>query len=181
MTPVVVWSDYACPYAYLGYRRLLVARPDGEAVEWRPYELHPEIPPGGVARPRGRYRTLHDLAEADGVRLRASERVWNSRPALLAAEFARHAGRHAEVHARLFAAAWEEGLDLGRPDVLRGVVAEVGLDPDAVVEAVRSHRDIDRIVDALEEAMGLGITGTPSYLIDGRVWRGVQPVEVLRG
>ena len=93
----------------------------------------------------------------------------------------RSAGRHAEVHARLFAAAWDEGLDLGRPDVLRGVVAEVGLDPDAVVEAVRSHRDIDRIVDALEEAMGLGITGTPSYLIDGRVWRGVQPVEVLRG
>lgn len=180
MNPLVVWSDYACPYAYLGFRRLRAARPSEEGVEWRPYELHPEIPPRGVERPHGRFRRLGALAAADGARLNPSERVWNSRPALLAAEFAREVGLHPVVHERLFVAAWEEGLDLGRPDVLLAVGAEVGLDRESVVEAVRSQRSIERIVDALEQAMGLGITGTPSYLVGGRVLRGLQPIDALR-
>jgi len=106
--------------------------------------------------------------------------VWNSRPALQAAEIARAEGRFDAVHARLFAAAWEEGLDLGRPDVLRGVVAETGLDADSVIDAIRAGAGVDAIVTSIEEAFALGITGTPSYRIDGRVLRGVQEVDALR-
>lgn len=177
---IAVWSDYACPFAFLGYRRLLVARPVPTEVEWRPFELHPEIPFGGVPRPRGGGGALRALIEAEGVRLRASERVWNSRPALQAAEIARTDGHFDAMHARLFAAAWEEGLDLGRPDVLRGVVAEIGLDATAVIDAIRAGVGVDAIVTSIEEAFALGITGTPSYRIDGRVLRGVQEIDTLR-
>ncbi|MEY3361539.1 MAG: hypothetical protein RL531_1258 [Actinomycetota bacterium] len=178
---VTVWSDYACPFAFLGHLRLRAARPDGAGVEWRPFELHPEIPFGGVPRPRGGGRGLRALVEAEGVTLRGSERVWNSRPALQAAEIARGEGRFDRLHARLFAGAWEEGLDLGRPDVLRGLVADCGLDADAVIDAIRAGVGIEAIVASIEEAFALGITGTPSYRIDGSVRRGVQEVEVLRG
>jgi hypothetical protein len=177
---LTVWSDYACPFAFLGYHRVLVARPDPTEVEWRPFELHPEIPFGGVPRPRRGGGSLRARIEVEGVRLRASERVWNSRPALQAAEIARAEGRFDAVHARLFAAAWEEGLDLGRPDVLRGVVAETGLDADAVIDAIRAGAGVDAIVTSIEEAFALGITGTPSYRIDGRVLRGVQEIDTLR-
>ena len=180
MTALTVWSDYACPFAFIGYLRVLRARPDDTGVEWRPFELHPEIPFGGVARPRRGAGTLRALAEAEGARLRASDRVWNSRPALQAAEIARAEGRHAELHDRLFRGAWEEGLDLGRPDVLRGVVADVGLDADAVIDAILAGVGVAPIVDAIEEAFGLGITGTPSYRIGGRVLRGLQEVDALR-
>ena len=177
---LTVWSDYACPFAFLGHLRLRTARPDGAGVEWRPFELHPEIPFGGVARPRGGGRRLRALVEAEGVTLRASARVWNSRPALQAAEIARGEGRFEALHARLFAGAWEEGLDLGRPEVLRDLVAEVGLDAAAVIEAVRAGAGVDAIVSSIEAAFALGITGTPSYRIGGAVLRGVQEVEVLR-
>ena len=177
---LTVWSDYACPFAFLGHLRLRTARPDGAGVEWRPFELHPEIPFGGVARPRGGGRGLRALVEAEGVTLRASARVWNSRPALQAAEIARGEGRFEALHARLFAGAWEEGLDLGRPDVLRAVVADVGLDADAVIDAIRAGVGVDAIVESIEDAFALGITGTPSYLLDGRVLRGVQEIDDLR-
>ena len=175
-----VWSDYACPFAFLGYLRLRAARPDGAGIEWRPFELHPEIPFAGVPRPRGGGRGLRELVEAEGVTLRASARVWNSRPALQAAEIARAEGRFDALHARLFAAAWAEGLDLGRPEVLREIVAEVGLDAPAVIDAVRAGVGVAAIVASIEDAFALGINGTPSYRIDGAVWRGVQPVELLR-
>lgn len=176
---ITSWSDYACPFAYIGFKRLLKARPLSNEVEWRAYELHPEIPPGGFERPRGKHGFLKALAAEDGLTLRASDRVWTSRPALLAAEVARSQGKHAELHDRFFSAAWEEGLDLGRSDVLHTLINDVGLEPETVLMEMTQHRYLDAIVDALEEAMMLGITGTPSYQLDGAVLRGVQEVEAL--
>ncbi len=176
---IIAWSDYACPFAYIGFKRLLKARPLSADVEWRAYELHPEIPLGGFERPRGKHGFLKALASEDELTLRASDRVWSSRAALLAAEVARSQGKHAELHERLFSAAWEEGLDLGRPDVLKTLLSDVGLDPVAVAANMTDQRYLDVIVEALEEAMMLGITGTPSYLLNGAVLRGVQEVEAL--
>ena len=177
---IISWSDYACPFAYIGFKRLLKARPLSTDVEWRAYELHPEILPGGFERPRGKHGFLKALAEEDGLTLRASDRVWSSRPALLAAEVARSLGKHEALHARLFSAAWEEGLDLGRPDVLETLISDVGLDPVAVSIDMAKQCYLDAIVNALEEAMMLGITGTPSYYVSGSVLRGVQEIEALR-
>ncbi|MBJ7282643.1 MAG: DsbA family protein, partial [Acidimicrobiia bacterium] len=100
-------------------------------------------------------------------------------PSLLAAEVARAHGKHAEIHDRFFSGAWEEGLDLGRSDVLRTLISDVGLDPITVLSEMTEQRYLDSIVDALEEAMMLGITGTPSYFLNGAVLRGVQEVEAL--
>jgi len=176
---IISWSDYACPFAYIGFKRLLNARPLSIDVEWRAYELHPEIPPSGLERPRGKHGILKALASEDDLTLRASDRVWTSRPSLLAAEVARAHGKHAEMHERFFSAAWEEGLDLGRSDVLRTLISDVGLDPITVLNEMTEQCYLDAIVDSLEEAMMLGITGTPSYLLNGAVMRGVQEVEAL--
>lgn len=195
---LVVWSDYVCPFAYVGFRRLQRAgggagRPAVPAppVEWRPFELHPETPPSGIPRDvvrrgaaeRGataRPGTLRRLLDDDGLVLTPSAVQFNSRLALQAAEYARDHGCFDALHDRLFTAAFEEGADLGRPEVIGRLAGEVGLDGDDVVEAVTSWRHLDRVVEAVEDAMALGITGTPSYLLpDGTVLRGVQPVEVL--
>ena len=118
---LIVYSDYACPFAYVGHRRVARLRAQGrlDAVDWRPFELHPEIPVQGVPRPRGGggAGTLRALLEEDGLSIRPSPVAWNSRLALLAAEHARDLAVHEAVHDRLFAAAWEEGQDLGRPEI----------------------------------------------------------------
>jgi predicted DsbA family dithiol-disulfide isomerase len=184
---LIVYSDYACPFAYVGHRRVAKLRAQGrlEVVEWRPFELHPEIPVQGVPRPRGRggAGTLRALLEEDGLPIKASPVAWNSRLALLAAEHARDLGAHEAVHERLFAAAWEEGEDLGRPEVLAHVLHGAGVDGDAIVEAARSWTLVDRITESLEDAWSRGITGTPSYVTgDGRILRGVQdPADLADG
>src|SRR4051794_35519593 len=49
------WSDYLCPWAYLGRDRTRLMRDLGVTVTVQAYELHPEIPAEGVAvRPGGR-------------------------------------------------------------------------------------------------------------------------------
>ncbi len=143
-----MWSDYVCPYAFKGHRRLagvLAARP-GLEVAWVPFELHGE----------------------------------RSRPALMAAEYARDAGAFDAMHDRLFTAAFDEGAHLGRPDVLAGLAEEVGLPASEVVAAVAEHRYLDRIVEGMEAGFAHGVTGTPSYLLeDGTVLRGLQTEATL--
>ena len=52
---VTVWSDYCCPWCYLALDRLDLLDELGVAVDLRPFELHPEIPPHGRRhRPGGR-------------------------------------------------------------------------------------------------------------------------------
>ena len=62
----VVWSDYICPWAYLGRDRTVLLCSLGVDVVPLPYELHPELPPQGrTIRPDGRSRVgASDLAEA---------------------------------------------------------------------------------------------------------------------
>jgi len=51
---VDVVSDVVCPWCYLGQKRLdraMAATPGVDvAVNWRPYQLDPTIPAGGVDR-----------------------------------------------------------------------------------------------------------------------------------
>ncbi len=55
---IEVVSDIICPWCYVGKRRLeralkLLGRP--AKVEWRPFQLNPEMPAGGLNRRE--YRT----------------------------------------------------------------------------------------------------------------------------
>jgi predicted DsbA family dithiol-disulfide isomerase len=48
-----VVSDVVCPWCYLGEKRLEAAlkeEPGPVAVRWRPYQLDPTIPEGGLDR-----------------------------------------------------------------------------------------------------------------------------------
>ena len=52
---VAIVSDTICPWCYIGKRRFERAhagRPSDLAVEWRPFQLNPEMPAEGVDRRR---------------------------------------------------------------------------------------------------------------------------------
>ena len=54
------------------------------------------------------------------------------------------------------------------------------IEPVKIILAEDDTEDQELFLDALEEAMMLGITGTPSYFLNGAVLRGVHEVEALR-
>ena len=155
-------------------------------MEWLPYELHPEIPPGGLPREQvlpAQYRArveagLRALAARAGLTLTSHERLINSRPALQAAEFARQQGRFKEVHAELFGLYWVEGVDISDPQILGGLAERLGLDRSALMRSLESDEYGDYLDARRQEALELMIDGIPAHVIADRyLVMGAQPYE----
>jgi predicted DsbA family dithiol-disulfide isomerase len=185
----LVWSDYICPWAYLGRDRTALLRSLGLDVVPMPYELHPEIPPEGRShRPDGRlaqvYAGIAEECETVGLPFRAPTRTPNSRRALSTAEVVRiHAPEQfSTLDDALFRAHFVEGRDLGDFGVLDDIVTAVGLSPDEVRAAVDRGEGEEAVRASMVRAHANGVTATPAWLFgadgEGLVLPGVQPREL---
>jgi len=46
---VIAYSDYICPFCYIGYHRIEQLKKEFNlVVEWKPFEIHPETPREGA-------------------------------------------------------------------------------------------------------------------------------------
>ena len=185
----LVWSDYICPWAYLGRDRTALLRSLGVDVVPMPYELHPEIPAAGrTHRPDGRlaqvYAGIAEECAAVGIPFRAPTRTPNSRRALSTAEVVRiHAPDHfTAVDDALFHAHFVEGRDLGDVEVLDEIVASAGLSPDEVRAAIDEGEGEAAVTASMVRAHANGVAATPAWLFgadgEGLVLPGVQPREL---
>src|SRR3954468_3613045 len=142
---VTVWSDYLCPWCYLGLDREQQLEDMGIDVVMRPFELHREIPIGGrELRDGGRTAAVFDHVgrecEAVGLPFTRPTRSPNTRAVLAAAEHVRRMQPDVfpALHRALFAAHFAEGRDLGDPKVVDEVIAASGGDPAPARAAVDS-------------------------------------------
>lgn len=189
---VSVFSDYICPFCYIGSRRLLRLRDEYDLrVNWCGIEIHPETPAEGMPVERlgyssGQWRLLQDnlerLAEEEGIRLAPRTFTTNSHQALLLAEAAKEAGREPfyRLHTRLFEAYLVENRNIGDKAVLRELAAECGLDEERVDAAWREPAYAGRLRRNLAHARELGITGTPAYVFGQELILGAVPEARLR-
>lgn len=161
-------------------------------IEWRPYELHPEIPPEGItprqlfgSRRRGDdyMGMLREEGEKESLDIKPPQRIANSAVSLEAAEFARDQGEEAFacLHRALFKAYFSHGLDIGDRKVVVPLAAECGLDGDQLVVALKDGRYKDRVRESIEWARRSAITGTPTFIFDERfVLVGAQSYDVFQ-
>jgi predicted DsbA family dithiol-disulfide isomerase len=181
-----LWADIACPWCYLGSRRLDAVLSDaearGEAVEvrHRPFQLDPALPPegspmagyleakfGDAAAVREAQARLTSLGAEVGIAydFAAVGKAPNTRLAhhLLSTYDGDARQRHA-VRA-LYAAYFEQGRDVTDAVVLVDVVsAATGEAADEVRQRLARPTDA---VDA-EFALGrsLGVTAVPTFVAD---------------
>lgn len=94
----------------------------------------------------------------------------DARAAHAAAEAAHRQGKFWPMHDRIFA----NQRDL-RPETLEGYAKEIGLDLDRYRRDVASPDVKKTIEEDLAQAQKLGVTGTPSFFINGRNLSGAQP------
>lgn len=147
--------------------------------DWRPFELHPETPPGGIAldsRRQGAHAAAYwdriaSMARELGLEFRPPSVIANSHLALEAAEFVRERapGRFGAFHRAMFAAYFERSLDIGDIDTLVGVAAACGVPADALREALTERRYERAVDEATDEARAQGVSGTPTFVFDGRL------------
>jgi predicted DsbA family dithiol-disulfide isomerase len=160
----------------------------GVTVTTLPYELHPEIPARGISlRDRwgarygeadAMYRRIEQECEEAGLPFRRPEWVPNTRRALMTATAVREScpGAFPALDRALFRAHFADGRSIGDPDVLDTLVAEAGCDPSAVRAAIDGGEPGRRVLESMMRADEVGVTGTPAWLLDGRLLvPGAQP------
>jgi len=192
-----VFSDYTCPWCYIGWARLEQALrevPDGVEVDvsWRPFEIHPDVPLEGMPVEELPYspdvwarmqEALARNAAAEGLEVGARPKVSNTHRALAAGAYAQaeEPARFPAFHQRLFRAYFAEGRDLGDPEVIETVAGSAGLDLARLGRALDGGSYDRAIAETGEDARRMGITGTPTFVFDRRLAaEGAQPVSVLR-
>jgi protein-disulfide isomerase len=84
-------------------------------------------------------------------------------------------GKFWEMHDLLFA---NQGR-IGKDDLLR-YAKQLGLNIDLFQNALESHLYRPMIDENLEEAKGLGVTGTPTFFVNGKQIVGAQSLQVLQ-
>jgi predicted DsbA family dithiol-disulfide isomerase len=100
--------------------------------------------------------------------------------ALRVTELGRERGLHTAVHDRLMDAYWAEARNIGDPDELRALAVEAGLDAGEVDEVLAGDAYRDRVQGLTGQAVSMGITGVPGFLLDRRLLvLGAQPREVF--
>ena len=158
----------------------------GATVEWLPFDLHPEYPPEGIPREQlvarygsdGMART-QGFFEQYGLEYNPNpEVVPNTMLALRLTEHARAQDLHEPFHNRLMEAYWTEAQNIGDPDVLRALSADVGVEGAEDVLANDTYADVVR--QSTAEAHAMGINGIPAFLLDRRqLVLGAQPRSVF--
>lgn len=155
MTAFSVTWDYRCPFARNAHEHLLAGLADGADwdVTFVPFSLNQaHVPEGG-------------------------EPVWDDpthAPDLLAPSAAvvvrdEYPEQFAAVHQALFTARHDTGLDLREADVVAKVLAECGLDSEAVLARVATGEPRAEIRRAHEQAVSeLSVFGVPTFIIDDK-------------
>ena len=84
-----------------------------------------------------------------------------------------------EYHDLLFQNLEEDREDWSNSEVHAGYADQLGLNSQDLVSCFEEGRYAQRVQNSTQEAVGLGITGTPGFVINGEVVRGAQPYEVF--
>jgi predicted DsbA family dithiol-disulfide isomerase len=201
-----VWSDIACPWCYVGKRRLEAAlarharEGSSPAVEvvWRAFELDPSAPRerptdlgyaerlakkygSSVKEAEGMIARMTDVAREDGLDFRFDRiRPGNTFDAHRIIHLAGVRGMQDAVKERYLLAYMTEGEPIGDPEALVRLAAEAGLDAEEVRATLASDAFAADVRADEEEARELGINGVPFFVLGGKyAISGAQPVELL--
>jgi predicted DsbA family dithiol-disulfide isomerase len=198
-----IWSDIACPWCYIGKRRLEGALREapgiGQAdVLWHAFELDPSAPrqhpaelsyTDRLAKKYGQTREqaqrmidrLVDVARVEELELRFDRiRPGNTFDAHRLMHHAKQTGHQNALAERLFHAYFSEGKSVADPATLESIASDAGLDAAAIADLLASDLHADAVRADEAEAGRLGIQGVPFFVFDGRLAvSGAQPAQLF--
>ncbi len=188
---LTIWSDFACPYCYIGETRLERAieelgLKDDVQIDYRAFELDPNAPKEVTTTTPERFamkyrlplegaqaqiQQISDLGRELGIDFRyATTQYSNTRDAHRLMKLAEAKYDRASVerlNKALFAAYFTENLVLSDHKVLLEKALEAGMKEDEVKEVLESNKYDDEVRFDEREAMMRGVHGVPYIVFNG--------------
>lgn len=194
-----VWADIACPWCWIGERRLRRALQERPALHphlrWRPFLLQPGLPPsgmdwndfvekkfGGMERAGAAFQQVQGAGTGEGIqfrfdRMRRAPSTADAHRLILAAE---EVGMAWEMAESLFQAHFTDGMDLNDRQDLLAAAHRGGLDGSAATEVLDGDQGIQELREARERAVETGIQGVPFFVFGNRfAVSGAHPPETI--
>jgi predicted DsbA family dithiol-disulfide isomerase len=163
-------------------------------VLWKPFEIHPEVPSGGLPLSALPYTSEELSAMIDNLRRQAVEEglnfnglgkdrgLVNTHRALMAGCYAREeeAERFDSFHHALFHAHFTEGRNINDDRVLESLASSSGLDAARMMAALDGDAYEEILRETTAEARRTGVTAVPAFRFGGRhLVVGAQSASIL--
>lgn len=198
---IEIWSDVACPFCYIGKRRLEEALSQFEhnnevEIEWKSYLLNPD-------QKSNTGQSLYEyLSEAKGwtmeYTMQANQQVtamadevglhYNMDKAVVAntseahrlIQHAKTLGKGDAMEEALFKAYFVDGRNLADHQVLSQIAAECGIDEASATAALNNLEYAEAVQRDIYEGVQIGVRGVPFFVFDNKYGiSGAQPLEVF--
>lgn len=198
---VEIWSDYQCPFCYIGKRRFETALnqfPNKDQIEviYRSFELDPQAEKEGnesapvmlskkygmsVEEARAMNANITEQAKQEGLTYVLDSMVLtNTFDAHRLTHFAAQQGKMKEMAEALFQAVFTDSKNIGLHDALVELAEGVGLDPQEASAVLQGNRFGEEVQAEEQEAQSLGIRGVPYFVIDRKyALSGAQPTQTF--
>ncbi|MEC0368454.1 DsbA family oxidoreductase [Paenibacillus chibensis] len=198
---IEVWSDFACPFCYIGKRRFEAALERFEhksevEVVFRSFELAPDAP-------RDNDQSMHailaskygmSLEQAKAMNANMTEQAktvgltyhfdtmkpTNTFDAHRLTHWAGEFGQRYDMTERLFKAYFTDSEHLGDRQSLARLAGEIGLDAKAAADMLESDAYKADVREDESQASKLGISGVPFFVVNQKYGiSGAQPEDVF--
>jgi len=179
---VTVYSDYVCPFCYLGEQSLenaLKEINEDVEVEWKPFQLRPEgtepLSPKSSYIQQGWNFGVKPLAQKLGVEMVLPS--MDPHPSTLLAHrgflFAQSKSKGDEYAKAVLTAFWKYEKNIGDVNVLTDIANEIGLPTNEFVEAINQTTNDSAIQNPSF------INAVPTFIIGDTVLQGAQSKEAF--
>ncbi|MFN4042556.1 DsbA family protein [Limnobacter sp.] len=184
---IQVWTDFVCPFCLLGEAIIEKAIEGLEVeIEWMPFELRPyptpTLKPEDEYLPRVWKASVYPMAERLGVPIQlptVSPQPY-TRKAFLGLQYAKQQGKGNEYTIAVMKAFFQQNLNIGEDQVLKNILANLGLNPAELDEFVNAPQANAQHDADLQYAKQLGIQAVPSLAVGEQFFSGVPSVQALR-
>lgn len=201
---IEVWSDYVCPFCYIGKRRLEEGlskfdHRDQVEVEYKSFELDPNAP-------KNSGKNIHEaLSEKYGMSLEEAKKMnesvgeqaasvglafhfdkmvpTNTFDAHRLTKYAKTKGKDSDLTEMLLYAYFTESIDLGDHNELADIAEKAGLDREEVLSVLNDEQAFaDDVRYDQQIAQQIGVRGVPFFVINQKYTiSGAQPPETFLG
>lgn len=189
---VTVFSDYICPFCYIGHHRLMRLKDKYDLkINWCFLEIHPENSATGDPVTELDYssefwdelmKNLKRLAEEECIPLAEHTFTTNSKDAMLLAEACKQLGRETfyQLHEKLFTAFFVDKKNIGDRKILRDIAKDCNINDNVIATAWTEQKYQKQLLENFNHARQHKIKSVPSFVFGERVLTGVVDEAIMR-